>query len=267
MSFRFRLLGSSSAGNCAVLETDQTRILIDAGFSGKQIEQRLRSGGTEIADVEAVFVSHEHSDHIAGLRGLGKHAHLDFYATYGTAQAAQKPLKRDLSWKLFEPNTTFQFKDLEVTVIRLPHDALDPVGFIFRTGGHDDLFKPRRTVAWLTDLGYVPSGVGDLVKDADLLVLEANHDLDLLEQDANRPFSLKQRIRGRHGHLSNIATRQFLDGVAQPRWRQVLFAHLSRECNTPACVAAAIGHGQHPYITTIVDPQSIGEPWIDLNGW
>lgn len=266
MSIRFRLLGSSSAGNCAVLETAQTKILIDAGFSGRQIEQRLKAGGTDIADVEAVFITHEHSDHIAGLRGLGKHSHLEFYATYGTAKAAQAPLKRDLTWRLFEPDTTFRFKDLEVTVVRIPHDAYDPVGFIFKTGG-DDLFKPARTVAWLTDLGYVPESIGPLVQDADLLIIEANHDLDLLEQDPHRPFSVKQRIRGRHGHLSNLAARQFLDGIPHPRWREVVFAHLSRDCNSLECVARTIGHGQQPYTTTITDPESTGGEWIDLNGW
>jgi len=266
MSFRFRLLGSSSAGNCAVLETDQTRILIDAGFSGRQIEQRLRAGGLGIDQVEAVFLTHEHSDHIAGLRGLAKHAHLEYFGTYGTAKAAQAPLKRDLTWRLFEADTTFRFRDLEVTVLRIPHDAYDPVGFIFRTGG-DDLFKPARTVAWLTDLGYVPDSVGPLVKDADLLVLEANHDLELLEQDTIRPFSVKQRIRGRHGHLSNDAARQFLDGVDSPRWREVVFAHLSKDCNCPDKVAQTVGHGQHRYRTTITDPASTGGEWIDLQGW
>jgi phosphoribosyl 1,2-cyclic phosphodiesterase len=266
MSFRFRLLGSSSAGNCAVLETDQTRILIDAGFSGRQIEQRLLAGGTSLRDIEAVFLTHEHSDHVAGLRGLAKHAHLEFFATYGTAKAAQAPLKRDLRWRLFEPDTTFRFRDLEITVLRVPHDAYDPVGFIFRTGGQD-LFKPARSVAWLTDLGYVPEGIGPLVREADLLILEANHDLELLEQDLLRPFSVKQRIRGRHGHLSNLAARQFLDGVADPRWREVVFAHLSRDCNTLEHVAATVGHGQHRFRTTITDPAGTGGDWIDLHGW
>lgn len=266
MSFRFRLLGSSSAGNCAVLETDQTRILIDAGFTGRQIEQRLKAGGTSIEGIEAVFLTHEHSDHIAGLRGLGRHPHLEFFATHGTAQAAQRPLKRDLRWRLFEPDTTFRYRDLEVTVLRIPHDAYDPVGFVFRTGG-DDLFKPARTVVWLTDLGYVPQAVGPLVRDADLLVLEANHDLEMLEQDPLRPFSVKQRIRGRHGHLSNLAAREFLESVPEARWKQVVFAHLSKDCNSVACAAETLGHGHHRFVTTITDPGSTGEEWIDLGGW
>ncbi len=264
MSLRFRVLGSSSAGNCAVLETDQTRILIDAGFSGRQIERRLQTGGTRLSDIEAVFLTHEHTDHIAGLRGLSRHSHLEYFATYGTAKAAQVPLKRDLQWRLFEPDTSFTFRDLEISVLRIPHDAYDPVGFIFRTGG-DDLFKPRRSVVWLTDLGYVPENLGPLVKDADLLVIEANHDLDMLEADTKRPFSVKQRIRGRHGHLSNLAARQFLDGFHAPRWQGVLFAHLSRDCNSPTLVEEAVGHGQRAYATTVIDPSGEGGPWIDLH--
>ena len=266
MSFRFRLLGSSSAGNCALLETDETRILIDAGFSGRKIEQRLKAGGTAIEDVSAVFITHEHSDHIAGLRGLSKHNQLEFFATHGTAQAAQKPLKRDLKWRLFEPDTTFRYRDLTLTALKIPHDAYDPVGFIFRTGGHD-LFKPERTIVWLTDLGYVPEHIAPLVNQADLLILEANHDLELLEQDTLRPFSVKQRIRGRHGHLSNHAAAQFLDAADSPRWKEVIFAHISRDCNGLDRVAKTIGHGQRPYRTTIFDPASEGGDWINLGGW
>ncbi|MFP4540145.1 MAG: MBL fold metallo-hydrolase [Opitutales bacterium] len=266
MSMRFRLLGSSSAGNCALLETAQTRILIDAGFSGRQICRRLATGGTKVTDLEAVFLTHEHSDHVAGLRGLSKETHLEFFATYGTASAAQRPLRRELRWRLFEPETTFQFRDLEVTVLRLPHDAHDPVGFVFRSGG-DDLFNPPRSVVWMTDLGYVPENLGPLVREADLLVLEANHDLEMLEQDPHRPFSLKQRIRGRHGHLSNEAAADFLRGVANPRWREVILAHISRDCNRADRVVESVGVGQHTFRTTVFDPASEGGDWIELSHW
>lgn len=266
MSFRFRLLGSSSSGNCGVLETDQTRILIDAGFTGKQIERRLLTDGLTPRDLEAVFLTHEHGDHTAGLRGLARHEHLEFFATYGTAKTSQAPLKRDLRWRTFEAETTFRFRDLEVTVLRIPHDACDPVGFIFRTGG-DDLFKPTRSVAWLTDLGYIPASLSERIRDVDLLILEANHDLAMLDNDTIRPFSVKQRIRGRHGHLSNEATCEFLDGVAAPRWREVVFAHLSRDCNSLEKAAATLGHGQRAYRTTLADPLAEGGSWIDLNGW
>lgn len=259
------MLGSSSAGNCALLETAQTRILIDAGFSGKRIASMLAGGGYRLDQLDAVFLTHEHSDHIAGLRGLAKHQHLEFFATYGTAKAAQRPLKRDLQWRLFDAESSFRFRDLEVTAIKIPHDAYDPVGFIFRTGG-DSLFNPRRSVAWLTDLGYVPDNLGELVRDVDLLILEANHDIVLLDNDPHRPFSVKQRIRGRHGHLSNEAARTFLDAVARPRWRHVLLAHLSRDCNCVAKVTETFGARERPYRVEVIEPD--GEPCrgIDLSG-
>lgn len=260
------MLGSSSAGNSAVLETAQTRILIDAGFSGRRIASMLAAGGNTVDRLDAVFLTHEHSDHIAGLRGLAKHGHLEFYATYGTAKGAQRPLKRDLQWRIFEAESTFLFRDLEVTALKIPHDAYDPVGFIFRTGG-DSLFNPRRSVAWLTDLGYVPDNLAALVRDVDLLILESNHDLVLLDSDPKRPFSVKQRIRGRHGHLSNDAARAFLDEVGAPRWRHVLLAHLSRDCNCTTKVSQTFDAKQRPYRVEVVDPD--GEPgsWIDLSGW
>jgi phosphoribosyl 1,2-cyclic phosphodiesterase len=260
---RFQMLGSSSSGNCAVIETEQTRILVDAGFSGRKIEQMLALSGLSAASLEAVFLTHEHSDHIAGLRGLARHSHLEFYATYGTATAAQKPLKTDLAWRLFEAETTFRFRDLEVTALRIPHDAYDPVGYIFRSGG-DSLFNPHRSIAWLTDLGYVPEHLPALLRDVDLLILEANHDLEMLESDPHRPFSVKQRIRGRHGHLSNDAACDLLGMIDRPRWQRVVLAHLSRDCNCIHKVASLFGATERPYALDVTDPSAGPGQWVEL---
>lgn len=262
---RFQIFGSSSSGNCAILETEQTRILVDAGFSGRKIESFLRANALEVSDVEAVFLTHEHGDHIAGIRGLARHSHLEFYATHGTATATQKTASKDLKWKIFESGCTFRFRDLEVTALKIPHDAYDPVGFVFRTGG-DSLFNPLQTIVWLTDLGYVPEGTAEIVRHADVLILESNHDLEMLEQDPHRPFSLKQRIRGRHGHLSNDAARMFLDQIGESRWSHVLLGHLSKDCNTPEKVHASICPDQRRFTTTIIDPQAGPGAWIQLNG-
>jgi phosphoribosyl 1,2-cyclic phosphodiesterase len=113
------------------------------------------------------------------------------------------------------------------------------VGFRF-TSGHDDLFSPRRSIAWLTDLGHAPQHVREHIRECDVVVVEANHCPDLLKADSKRPWSTKQRISGRHGHLSNEGARELLESVASPRWRRVYLTHLSRDCNSHAAVEAAL---------------------------
>lgn len=263
MGLRFQILGTSSSGNCALIESAKTRILLDAGFSGRRLEALLKQAGKPIETIDAVFLTHEHTDHIAGLRGLSRHKHLAFYANYGTAQVAQSRLSRELPWKIFETGTGFSYKDISVQSVLLPHDAMEPVGFVFRTGGAD-LFEPCGSMAWLTDLGHTTPALGELVRDVQLLVLEANHDPDLLESDAKRPYLVKQRISGRHGHLSNSAARTFLESVDRPLWRRVLLAHLSRECNRPECVLKTMGNGGCPWPVECLDPNHLVFPEIDL---
>ena len=179
MGLRFQILGTSSSGNCALVESAQTRVLVDAGFSGRRLEALLKDIGKPIESIDAVFLTHEHSDHTAGLRGLAKHRHLRFYANYATAKVAQSKLSRDLMWKIFETGSEFTYKDLRVETLLLPHDAMEPVGFIIRTGG-DDLFEPKGSLAWVTDLGHVPGRLAERIRDVELLVLEANYDMDML---------------------------------------------------------------------------------------
>lgn len=241
MPVRFRILGSGSAGNAALLQTDDTRVLVDAGFSARKLQELLAAAGESLERIDAIFLTHEHGDHAAALAGLAKHPHIRVFANHGTAQAAQRPLKHRVSWQVFETGATFRFRDLEVSSFSVPHDAQDPVGFFIAHGHEGDLFAPRRTLAWLTDLGHAPAHIVERVRHADVLVLEANYCPRLLEADTKRPWSVKQRINGRHGHLSNEAARDLLATVASARLRHVFFAHLSRDCNTPAAVEATCG--------------------------
>jgi phosphoribosyl 1,2-cyclic phosphodiesterase len=131
-------------------------------------------------------------------------------------------------------------KDLEVESFAIPHDAQDPVGFRFSSGVEGDLFSPRRTLTWVTDLGHAPQSVRDRIRESDVVVVEANHCPRMLEADPRRSWTLKRRISGRHGHLSNERMSELLLSVASPRWRKIYLAHLSRDCNSRDAVELAL---------------------------
>jgi phosphoribosyl 1,2-cyclic phosphodiesterase len=240
MAMRFSILGSGSAGNSALLQTDNTRVLVDAGFSAKRLAELLAGIGEKLEAIDAIFLTHEHGDHAAALTGLARYPQIKVFANRATADKAQSGLKHRIGWQLFETGATFRFRDLEVRSFAVPHDAQEPVGFVI-AHGEDDLLSPRRSLAWLTDLGHAPQHVREHIRGADVLVVEANHCPQMLEADTKRPWSTKQRISGRHGHLSNAAARELLESVTDSRWRHVFFAHLSRDCNSPAAVASACG--------------------------
>jgi phosphoribosyl 1,2-cyclic phosphodiesterase len=238
MALRFSILGSGSAGNSALLRTDNTRVLIDAGFSAKRLAGLLAAHGEKLEGLDAIFLTHEHGDHAAALAGLARLPQLKVFANRATAEKVQAGLRHRVAWQLFETGATFRFRDLEVSSFAVPHDAQEPVGFLI-AHGDDDLLAPRRSLAWLTDLGHAPAHVRERIREADVLVIEANHCPQMLEADTRRPWATKQRISGRHGHLSNTAARELLESVAGARWRHVFLTHLSRDCNSIAAVEAA----------------------------
>lgn len=235
----FTILGSNSSGNSALLVTSQCRILIDAGFSGKRTCELLETLDLRAEDLDGVFLTHEHSDHASGVRGLSRCKDLRFFANRQTAEAIQRPLNRKVHWTLFETGATFQHIGLKVHPLSIPHDAYDPVGFIFEFG-EGTLFSPHQSLAWITDLGFLTQGLSKKLEEVDYLVIEANHDETLVQKDSKRPWSVKQRILGRHGHLSNRAVRSWMESVDTPHWKQVHLVHLSRDCNSAELVEEEI---------------------------
>lgn len=225
MPVQLTILGSGSAGNCAYLETDETRLLIDAGFSGRQIRQRLASIGRTPESLQAVLITHEHTDHVQGLTPLCSRHRIPVYCNRDTREAIEAQLESRFDCRLFETKQSFEVGDVIVDAFPVPHDAYDPVGFLLRT--------PAGNIGFLTDLGHATQLVIQRVRVAHVLVLEANHDLKLLQDDPKRPWSVKQRILSRHGHLSNDDAAEAAERIVTAELRHLYLGHLSRDCNRP----------------------------------
>jgi len=222
---RLTILGSGSGGNCAYVETDETRLLIDAGFSGRQIRQRLASIGRTPESLHGILLTHEHSDHIQGLASLGRKIDAPLYCNRLTREAVESQMEARLNCRIFSTGASFEIGDVLVESFSVPHDAYDPVGFLLRT--------PAGNIGFLTDLGHATKLVIQRVKSAHALVLETNHDLKLLQDDTRRPWSIKQRILSRHGHLSNDAAAEAAEQIVTADLRHLYLGHLSRDCNRP----------------------------------
>ncbi len=223
---RFCLLASGSTGNCLYVEEAETRVLIDAGISLRRIRQGLAALGVPAEALSAVCVTHDHSDHIAGLRTLCRRHRIPIFATEGTSTAADCRLGSDTRlWQIFSPGDVVSIGALRIETFTVPHDAGDPVGLVLEAN--------QRRLGVLTDLGFVPAMVTVHARTCHALVLETNHDVELLRA-SDRPWSLKERILGRHGHLSNEQSAEFLSSLLPGPLATLVLAHLSEECNTPA---------------------------------
>lgn len=231
---RLTILGSGSSGNCAYLETEETRLLVDAGFSARQIRQRLASIGRAPECLHGILITHEHSDHVQGLLGLADKLGLPIYCNRPTRDAIAFATGGRFDWRLFATGNSFEIGDLSVDTFSIPHDAQEPVGFLIRT--------TAANFGFVTDLGHVTRLVLERVRAAHVLLLESNHDVRMLQECPRRPWSLKQRILGRHGHLSNEAAADAVAELMSADLRQLYLGHLSRQCNTPElarCVVSA----------------------------
>ncbi len=225
MSVRFTILGSGSNGNCAYLETGETRLLIDAGFSGKQIRERLATISRAPESLNGILITHEHSDHIQGLVGLAAKLNLPIYCNRLTKEGIESQLGIKINCQMFATGGSFEIGDVVVDTFSVPHDAYDPVGFLLRTNCGN--------IGFLTDLGHATKLILERVRSANILVLETNHDVKMVQEDTKRPWSLKQRILSRHGHLSNEAGAEVAEKVVSAEMKHMFLGHLSRDCNKP----------------------------------
>jgi len=243
VSIKFTILGSGSAGNCAYVETENCRILVDAGFSPRQIRTRLASIGRTPENLSAILITHEHSDHIAGLLGLADKFQIPVFCNRETQDATiwtfknkwskktnlaletTDTFKSKINWQVFTTGASFEIADVLVETFSIPHDAQDPVGFLLRTA--------RGNIGFATDLGHTTKLVLDRIRAANVLVLESNHDVKMLQDCPRRAWPLKQRILGRHGHLSNVAAAEAAAQIMSAELKYLYLAHLSRECNKP----------------------------------
>jgi phosphoribosyl 1,2-cyclic phosphodiesterase len=257
---RLTILGSGSSGNCAYIETETTRVLVDAGFSCGQIRKRLATIGKAIENLDAILVTHEHVDHINGLAVITNKLQTPVYCNRYTREEIETQLKTRLNCRLFVTGASFDIGDIHVETFSIPHDAQDPVGFMLRA--------PEASIGFLTDLGHTTRLVLERVKGANALVLESNHDVKLLQDCPHRPWSLKQRILGRHGHLSNEAACDAAEAVMSSELRHLYLGHLSRECNRPelarSVMQARLQKMGASHVQLAVAPQDVPCPTLTL---
>ena len=223
MSVRICVLGSGSKGNSTLVATERTRLLVDAGFSKKDTFRRLAAAGERTDNFDALIISHEHVDHVNGLKSLALGLKVPIYITGPTREVIQWD-PRLKAVEIISPGEKFTIGDIEIAPFSIPHDAVDPIAFTLAAEGVK--------VGVITDLGYVPELVKQHARGCHCLVFESNHDLDMLKTGPY-PWFVKQRVMSRHGHLSNHATAGFLtedyDGAAEV----LVLAHLSDKNNHP----------------------------------
>ena len=252
---RFASLGSGSKGNSTLVEWRDTCLMIDCGFSIRDTTQRLAKLGKTPENIDAILVTHEHSDHWKGVVPLASKFAIDVYVTAGCVRS-KKASGKDYPFKIIDSHQVFQIGDLQVTPVPVPHDAREPVQFLFNSEQHQ--------LGILTDVGSLTPHIESVYAKCDGLLIEANHDLDMLYAGSYPEF-LKDRVAGPWGHLNNHQTAQLLSVLDQQRMQQLVIGHISEKNNSLEKVKSAVeaviqGYGNLHYAC-----QQQGFDWLELN--
>jgi len=252
---RFASLGSGSRGNATLVTHGETTLMIDCGFSAREAEKRLQQFNSDAKKLTAILVTHEHADHMAGIRVLARKYRIPVYATPGTAGCLSEDVQ-DLVVS-FNCHQSFTINDIEVEPFPVPHDAREPSQFVFNSGQH--------RLGLLTDVGSITPIIESTLSGCDALLLEANHDMQMLEQ-GEYPEHLKKRVAGRLGHLNNVQSASLLAKIDTSRLQHIFAMHISEKNNCPDIVvpmfAEALGC-EHNWIG--VADQEAGFDWREIN--
>lgn len=224
MGIRFCVLGSGSTGNAMVVAADEGKVLIDAGLSARKVEQLLKERGMSPQELDAILVTHEHADHIKGLGAIARKYDLPIYANEKTWEALDKQIGEiaEANKCVMQTGEIREFGSLQVESYGISHDAAEPVGYCF--------YHEEEKLSLATDLGYMSSKVKEKIQDSDVLILESNHDIEMLRM-GRYPWNIKRRILSDVGHLSNEAAGTGLVDVMTAKTKRVYLAHLSRDHN------------------------------------
>jgi phosphoribosyl 1,2-cyclic phosphodiesterase len=260
------VIGSGSSGNVLFVEGGATRVLVDVGLSGKETVRRLAECGVDGASIDAVVLTHEHGDHARGVSVFARNFDIPVYTTPATREACKfGRFESKLRFVDVAADEPFSVGELELRPFAVPHDAVDSFAVTIEHAG--------AKLALVTDLGYIPDFVASRVAGADVLVLESNHDVEMLKVCSHYPWSLKQRVLSNHGHLSNDHVADFLERHFDGRAEHVVLAHLSKNTNHPELArltALQAFERRGPLFCrdaerrlSLADPDSPG-PWIDV---
>lgn len=232
-NFKFSVLASGSSGNAVYIEAGGTRILVDVGIGIRQLQSACRDISVNLDNLDAVFITHEHTDHIKGLKSLVRKRAVPIYTSEGTWRQVRSlwPTADDIQVRWIRSEGVFSLGELVVEPFAISHDAEEPLGFCFYFG--------EEKLVLATDLGYVSDRVKRAAQNANTMIIEANHDIELLRTGAY-PWYLKRRILGDKGHLSNDSTADFLVEVINESTKAVYLAHLSQENNRPELARSAV---------------------------